>query len=85
MTETKPFDISKRLVWEAYKRVKANKEAAGVDRQSMAEFEQSLAGNFYRIWNCVSLGSYFPPPVSAVEISKKSGGERILGVPTISD
>jgi len=85
MTETKPFEISKRLVWEAYKRVKANKGAAGVDRQSMAEFEQSLAGNLYRIWNRMSSGSYFPPPVSAVAIPKKSGGERILGVPTISD
>lgn len=85
MTETKPFEISKRLVWEAYKRVKANRGAAGVDRQSMAEFEQSLAGNLYRIWNRMSSGSYFPPPVSAVAIPKKSGGERILGVPTISD
>lgn len=85
MTETKPFAISKRLVWDAYKRVKANRGAAGVDRQSMAEFEQSLAGNLYRIWNRMSSGSYFPPPVSAVAIPKKSGGERILGVPTISD
>jgi len=85
MTETKPFDISKRLVWEAYKRVKANRGAAGVDQQSIAEFELSLAGNLYRIWNRMSSGSYFPPPVSAVAIPKKSGGERILGVPTVSD
>jgi len=85
MTETKPFVISKRLVWDAYKRVKANRGAAGVDRQTMAEFEQSLAGNLYRIWNRMSSGSYFPPPVSAVAIPKKSGGERILGVPTVSD
>ena len=85
MTETKPFDISKRLVWDAYKRVKANRGAAGVDQQSIAEFELSLAGNLYRIWNRMSSGSYFPPPVSAVAIPKKSGGERILGVPTVSD
>lgn len=85
MTETKPFDISKRLVWEAYKRVRANKGAAGVDRQSIEAFEQSLAGNLYRIWNRMSSGSYFPPPVCAVTIPKKAGGERILGVPTVAD
>lgn len=85
MTDTKPFDISKRIVWEAYKRVKANKGAAGVDQQSLVEFEQSLAGNLYRIWNRMSSGSYFPPPVRAVAIPKKSGGERILGVPTVAD
>lgn len=85
MTETKSFDISKRLVWEAYKRVKVNKGAAGVDRQSIAEFEQSLGGNLYQIWNRMSSGSYFPPPVCAVPIPKKSGGERILGIPTVAD
>ncbi len=85
MTETKPFDISKRLVWEAYKRVKANKGASGVDQQSLAEFEQSLADNLYRIWNRMSSGSYFPSPVKAVAIPKKTGGERILGVPTVAD
>jgi RNA-directed DNA polymerase len=83
MTETMPFVIPKRLVWDAYKRVKANRGAAGFDRQTMAEFEQSLAGNLYWIWNRVSSGSYFPPPVSAVAIPKKSSVERILGVPTV--
>jgi RNA-directed DNA polymerase len=85
VSETKSFDISKRLVWEAYKRVKANKGAAGVDRQSIADLEQSLGGNLYQIRNRMSSGSYFPPPVCAVPITKKSGGERILGIPTVAD
>ncbi|MFT6877772.1 MAG: retron-type reverse transcriptase [Granulosicoccus sp.] len=83
--ETKPFVISKRLVWDAYKRVKANSGAAGVDRQTMAEFEQSLVGNHYWIWNRLSSGSYFPLPVSVVAIPKKFSGKRIIGVPTVSD
>lgn len=82
---TKPFDISKRLVWEAYKRVKANAGAAGVDEQSLDEFERSLKDNLYRIWNRMASGSYFPPPVRAVSIPKKAGGERILGIPTVAD
>ena len=85
MTETKPFVISKRLVWEAYHRVKANKGAAGVDGQTIEMFESDLSGNLYRIWNRMSSGSYFPPAVKAVPIPKKTGGERILGVPTVSD
>src|ERR1700761_8916248 len=85
MSEAKPFCISKWEVWEAYKRVKANQGAAGVDEQSIADFERDLKGNLYRIWNRMSSGSYFPPPVRAVAIPKKSGGERILGVPTVSD
>lgn len=85
MSETKPFDIPKRLVWEAYKRVKANKGAAGVDGQSIKVFDQDLTNNLYRLWNRLSSGSYFPPPVRAVPIPKKSGGERILGVPTVGD
>jgi RNA-directed DNA polymerase len=80
----KPFEISKQVVYEAYLKVKANGGAAGVDRQSMAQFEQDLKGNLYRLWNRMSSGSYFPPPVRAVEIPKK-GGTRILGVPTIAD
>ena len=81
----KPFEISKLLVFEAYKRVKANGGAAGVDEESLANFDQNLKKNLYRIWNRLSAGSYFPPPVRAVPIPKKSGGVRILGVPTVSD
>jgi len=79
--KAKPFDISKRLVWEAYRKVAANKGAAGVDGQSIAEFEQDLKGNLFKLWNRLSSGSYFPPPVRAVEIPKKAGGIRVLGVP----
>jgi len=80
----KPFAISKRLVWEAYERVKANKGAAGVDGCSIEDFEKDLRGNLYKIWNRMSSGTYFPPPVKAVEIPKP-GGTRILGVPTVAD
>lgn len=82
----KPFDISKREVWEAYEKVKANKGAPGVDGCSIDEFEKDLKSNLYRIWNRMSSGSYFPPPVLAVEIPKPhGGGTRILGVPTVAD
>jgi RNA-directed DNA polymerase len=83
--ETKPFAISKWAVWEAYLKVKANKGAAGVDEQSIAQFEQNLKGNLYKLWNRLSSGSYFPPPVKLVEIPKKDGGVRPLGVPTVAD
>src|SRR4051794_41818944 len=74
------------VVWEAFQRVKANKGAAGVDEQSIAEFEQDLQNNLYRVWNRLSSGSYFPPPVKAVEIPKAGGkGVRVLGVPTVAD
>jgi RNA-directed DNA polymerase len=85
VTAAKPFDIPKRLVWEAYKRVKANRGAAGVDKQSITEFDCKRDRNLYRIWNRMTSGSYFPPPVKAVKIPKKSGGDRTLGVPTVSD
>jgi RNA-directed DNA polymerase len=82
----KPFDISKREVWEAYRQVRDNKGAAGVDGCSIEEFESDLKNNLYRIWNRMSSGSYFPPAVKAVEIPKSHGdGKRILGVPTIAD
>ncbi|HKN37449.1 MAG TPA: group II intron reverse transcriptase/maturase [Terriglobales bacterium] len=81
----KPFKIDKRLVYEAYKAVKSNRGAAGVDGQSIEQFETDLSGNLYKIWNRMSSGTYFPPPVRAVAIPKKSGGERILGVPTVAD
>jgi RNA-directed DNA polymerase len=82
----KSFEISKRVVWEAYEKVKANQGAAGVDEQSIAEFERDLKGNLYKLWNRMSSGTYFPPPVRAVEIPKAAGkGVRVLGVPTVSD
>jgi RNA-directed DNA polymerase len=80
----KSFVISKLVVWDAYKRVKANQGAAGVDGVSIAEFEKDLKRNLYRLWNRMSSGSYFPPPVRAVEIPKAGGkGVRTLGVPTV--
>ncbi len=81
----KPFSIDKKLVYEAYKAVKANAGAAGVDGQTIEQFEADLRGNLYKLWNRMSSGSYFPPPVRAVAIPKKSGGQRILGVPTVAD
>jgi RNA-directed DNA polymerase len=85
MSEAKPFCISKWEVWEAYKRVKANQGAAGVDEQTIADFERNLKRNLYKIWNRMSSGSYFPPPVRTVKIPKANGGERKLGIPTVSD
>lgn len=81
----KPFKISKRQVYEAYKAVKSNAGAAGVDRQTIEPFDSDLRSHLYKIWNRMSSGSYFPPPVRAVSIPKKSGGQRILGVPTVAD
>jgi group II intron reverse transcriptase/maturase len=81
----KPFSIDKKLVYEAYKVVRANAGAAGVDGQTIGQFEADLKGNLYKIWNRMSSGSYFPPPVRAVAIPKKSGGQRLLGVPTVAD
>jgi hypothetical protein len=76
MSEAKPFCISKWEVWEAYKRVKANKGAAGVDEQTIEDFEKKLKKNLYKIWNRMSSGSYFPPPVRTVKIPKANGGEK---------
>ncbi len=81
----KPFDIEKKQVYEAYKAVKSNGGAAGVDEQTIEQFEADLKNNLYKIWNRMSSGTYFPPPVRAVSIPKKSGGQRILGVPTVAD
>lgn len=83
--QTKPFQINKWQVVEAYKLVKANKGSAGIDGQSLQDFEQNLKDNLYKIWNRLSSGSYMPPPVKGVAIPKKSGGERLLGIPTVSD
>ena len=84
-TTDKPFNITKKQVYEAYKAVKSNQGAAGVDKETIEQFESNLQGNLYKLWNRMSSGSYFPPPVRAVSIPKKSGGERILGVPTVAD
>jgi RNA-directed DNA polymerase len=82
----KPFDISKQEVWEAYRQVKANRGAPGVDQRSIEDFEKDLKRSLYKIWNRMSSGSYFPPPVKAVEIPKPhGGGTRMLGVPTVAD
>jgi len=78
VNRAKPFEIPKREVWEAYKRVRANQGAAGVDGQSIAEFEVNLADNLYKLWNRMSSGSYFPPPVRQVDIPKDDGGTRRL-------
>jgi RNA-directed DNA polymerase len=85
LSKTKPFTISKQLVMQAFKLIKANAGAAGVDQLSLEDFEKDLKGNLYKIWNRLSSGSYFPPPVKAVPIPKKTGGERILGIPTVGD
>jgi RNA-directed DNA polymerase len=84
--EGKPFQIPKQLVWEAYQKVKANKGAAGMDGQSIEDFEADLKNSLYKIWNRMSSGTYFPPPVRAVEIPKPhGGGTRMLGIPTVAD
>src|SRR5438067_4972647 len=85
MDKAKPFDIPKREVWEAFKKVKANQGAAGVDGQSIADFEADLSNNLYKLWNRLSSGSYFPPPVRRVDIPKANGGTRPLGIPTVAD
>ena len=79
----KAFAIPKRMIFEAWQRVKANRGAAGIDGESLAAFEQKLRGNLYRIWNRLVSGSYFPPPVKEVGIPKASGGMRPLGIPTV--
>jgi len=83
--EAKPFGISRWEVWDAYLKVKSNQGAAGLDGQSIEEFEKDLKNNLYKIWNRMSSGSYFPPAVLTVKIPKAKGGERTLGIPTVSD
>lgn len=85
MTSTKPYCIAKRSVWDAYKLMKANRGAAGIDGETITMFEQNLSKNLYKVWNRMSSGSYFPPPVKQVEIPKAKGGFRKLGIPTVSD
>ena len=81
----KRYDIPKTLIWEAWLHVKANQGAAGIDAETIERFENKLGDNLYKLWNRMSAGSYFPPPVKAVPIPKKSGGVRILGIPTVAD
>jgi RNA-directed DNA polymerase len=85
MASTKSYRIAKRTVWAAYQLMKANRDAAGIDDETIAMFEQKLSGNLYKLWNRMSSGSYFPPPVKQVEIPKAKGGTRRLGIPTVSD
>ena len=85
MNNIKPFQIPKELVWQTWKDVKANAGSAGIDNQTIKTFEEKLGKNLYKIWNRMSSGTYFPPPVKGVAIPKKSGGERLLGIPTVSD
>jgi RNA-directed DNA polymerase len=85
MASAKPFVIAKRAVWEAYQQVKANRGTAGIDEETIAMFEQDLSRNLYKLWNRMSSGSYFPPPVKQVEIPKAKGGTSKLGIPTVSD
>jgi len=85
MKDAKSFEISRQLVMEAYKRVKANGGAAGADNISIADFESNLKGNLYKIWNRMCSGSYVPPAVKLVEIPKSNGGTRLLGIPTVGD
>ena len=85
MNKAKPYSISKLVVWKAYMNVKANKGTAGVDGESITDFERGLKNNLYKIWNRMSSGSYFPPPVRTVAIPKNDGGQRKLGIPTVSD
>src|SRR4029450_2137627 len=85
MPEAKPYIIPKQLVWDAYQRGKANRGGAGGDGEWLAAFEQDLKGNLYKVWNRMSSGSYFPPPVRLVEIEKDNGGTRPLGIPKVAD
>lgn len=84
-TRQKSYCISRQEVLEAYRKVKSNKGAAGIDEQTIEDFEQDLKNNLYRVWNRMTSGSYFPPPVRTVKIPKAGGGERPLGIPTVSD
>lgn len=85
MTKSKSYQISKQVVWDAYLKVKANRGAAGIDKESMGEFEENLKNNLYKIWNRMSSGCYFPPAVLRCEIPKKDGKIRVLGIPTVAD
>ena len=85
MGKAKPFSIAKQEVWRAYKRVRVNQGGAGVDGQTIEEFEEDVSNNLYKLWNRMSSGSYFPSPVRRVEIPKSDGRLRPLGIPTVAD
>jgi len=85
MRPAKPYGIAKRTVWDAYQQVKANRGTAGIDDETIEMFERDLSGNLYKLWNRMSSGSYFPPPVKRVQIPKANGGTRQLGIPTVAD
>lgn len=85
MKQGKVFEIPKQLVWQSYKQVRANKGSAGCDGQTLEEFDRNRDGNLYKIWNRMSSGSYFPPPVLEKRIPKGDGKERVLGIPTVAD
>jgi RNA-directed DNA polymerase len=85
MINTKPFQISKQMIWEAWECVERNQGSSGIDRESIEAFGVNLGRNLFKIWNRMSSGTYFPPAVMGVPIPKKSGGQRILGIPTVSD
>ena len=85
MDRAKPYNIPKTEVWEAYKKVRANHGAAGVDGQTISDFEADLKNNLYKLWNRLTSGSYFPPPVRRVDIPKSDGRPRPLGIPTVAD
>ena len=85
MDKAKPFDIPKREVWDAFKKVRANQGAAGVDEQPVSDFEADLSNNLYKLWNRVSSGSYLPPPVPRVDMPKDDGRTWPLGIPTVAD
>lgn len=85
MNTTKPLDIPRQLFRDAWKLVRANKGSAGIDDQSIEDFERHLDRNLYKVWNRMSSGTYFPPPVKGVEIPKKTKGTRLLGIPSTSD
>ena len=81
----KPFQIPKQLIWQAWLKIKSNAGSAGIDNETIKLFEENLKKNLYKIWNRMSSGTYFPPAVKGVAIPKKSGGQRMLGIPTVSD
>ena len=85
MNKVKPYDISKEIVVEAYRKVKANRGCPGIDEESISEYEKDLKDNLYKLWNRMSSGSYFPPSVKGIDIPKKDGSKRTLGIPTVQD
>lgn len=83
--ETKTQPVTKKMVWEAYRKVSANGGSAGIDQLDLETYAEDLRGNLYKLWNRMTSGSYFPRPVREVKIPKRSGGHRALGIPTIDD